>query len=117
MWLRKIILSASLAFTAVLAHSDNAMLGVWENKTNGDVTGVNLLDNENCEIFVERALKPRSTRKCKYEPFEDRHLIFLFNEHGSCNTEADFEMIYEPEAPLIHLLVGSADVVLHKVNN
>lgn len=111
------MLSAGLIFfgAANVNADTNDMLGIWEYQNNGDLTGIHLKDAENCEIFVERALKPRSTRTCKYEPFEDRFLIFLFNEHGACNSQADFQFIYDAEAPVIRLLAGGgSEVVLRK---
>ena len=91
------------------------MLGKWENLTKGDLVGLELQDREHCNLYIERALQKRTNRACKYEPFEDRFLIFLFNEHGVCGSEADFEFIYEPQAPLIRLVVSGSEMALQKI--
>lgn len=94
---------------------ENTPLGTWENLTSGDLVGLELKDGEHCNLYIERALQKRTDRMCKYEPFEDRFLIFLFNEHGVCNSEADFEFIYEPEAPLLRLIIGGSEIALQKI--
>ncbi len=96
------------------AHADGPR-GSWENATNGDIMGLTLIDGKQCSIYVERALQKRSVRACKYEPFEDRYLVFLVNEQGVCGSEADFEFVYEAQAPLIRLLVGQSEIILQQV--
>lgn len=94
---------------------DNSMLGTWENLTNGDLVGLTLAEGEQCTLYLEKVLQKRTIRTCKYEPFLDGFLIFLFNEHGVCGSEADFEFIYEPQAPLVRLIIGGSEVALRKV--
>lgn len=92
-------------------------IGTWENRTQGDLIGLLLNPEDACEIYVERALHKRSTRPCRYEKFGDRFQIFLVDANGHCDTSADFEFIFEPAAPLIHLQTGSEEVLLQKVQN
>jgi hypothetical protein len=116
MGLRRTFFIAALLGASFSAQAQNdALLGSWENLTQGDLVGLTLKDSEHCNLYLERALKPRTDRACKYEAFEDRYLIFLFNEHGVCNSEADFEFIHEPEAPLVRLIIGGSEVVLSRV--
>ncbi|MCR6653123.1 MAG: hypothetical protein NVV73_17280 [Cellvibrionaceae bacterium] len=96
---------------------DNPMLGTWENLTNGDLVGLTLTEGEQCTLYLEKVLQKRTIRTCKYEPFLDGFLIFLFNEHGVCGSEADFEFIYEPQAPLVRLIIGGSEVALRKVQS
>lgn len=110
-----LMLVALAGVVAELQAQDDSMIGAWENLTNGDLVGLELQDQEHCNLYIERALKPRTNRACKYEPFEDRFLIFLFNEHGVCNSEADFEFIYQPEAPLLRLMIGGSEIALQKI--
>src|SRR5688572_32885361 len=91
--------------------------GTWENRTQGDLIGLNLKPEEACEIYVERALQKRSTRACRYEKFADRFQIFLVDANGQCDTAADFEFIFEAEAPLIHLQTGNGEILLQKIQN
>lgn len=102
------------ALSATSAQAADSMIGLWENHTNGDITGLALKDQEHCEIYLERALQRRSTRACKYEAFQDRFLIFMINEHGLCNSEADFEFIFEAAAPLVRLVIGGSEMILQK---
>lgn len=113
----RFLLTASLIANAAIAQveADNNLLGHWENVTRGDLVGLELKDKEHCNLYIERALQQRTNRACKYEPFDDRFLIFLFNEQGVCNTEADFEFIYEPEAPLVRLLISGSEIALQKI--
>ncbi len=116
MVLRRIFFATALLGVSFLAQAQNdALLGNWENLTQGDLVGLTLTDSEHCNLYLERALKPRTDRACKYEAFEDRYLIFLVNEQGLCGTEADFEFIHEPEAPLLRLIIGGAEVMLRRV--
>jgi hypothetical protein len=114
--LRILLLLATLAGLSFESHAqDETLVGAWENITNGDLVGLELKDQEHCNLYIERALQKRTDRACKYEPFEDRFLIFLFNEHGVCNSEADFEFIYEPEAPLVRLIISGSEIALRKL--
>jgi len=116
MLLRISLLLAALAGVTGKVHAqEDTLIGTWENLTKGALVGLELKDPENCNLYIERALQKRSDRTCKYEPFEDRFLIFLFNEHGLCNSEADFEFIYEPQAPLLRLLIGGSEIALQKM--
>jgi hypothetical protein len=110
-----LLLALLVGITAKLHAQADTPIGTWENLTKGDLVGLELKDEENCNLYIERALAKRSNRTCRYEPFEDRFLLFLFNEHGVCNSEADFEFIYEPEAPLVRLIIGGSEVALQKI--
>lgn len=112
-----LLLILAVGASQTYAAGENSPAGTWENLTNGDLVGLELKDGEHCNLYIERALQKRSNRACKYEPFEDRFLIFLFNEHGVCNSEADFEFIYEPEAPLLRLIISGSEIVLRKITN
>jgi hypothetical protein len=91
------------------------LLGAWENRTQGDLVGLQLNTAETCELYLERALQKRSTRACRYEAFEDRYQIYLLDANGQCDTAADFEFIFEPGSPLIRLQTGNGEVLLQKV--
>lgn len=116
MLLRTFLLIAALVGASPTLHAQDHPIGAWENLTRGDLVGLELKDTENCNLYLERALGKRTDRRCRYEPFEDRYLIFLYNEQGVCNSDADFEFIYEPEAPLVRLVIAGSEVALQKVS-
>jgi hypothetical protein len=101
-------------FPAQAQAQEETLLGTWENLTQGDLVGLTFTDGEHCNLYLERALQKRTNRACRYEPFEDRFLIFLFNEHGVCGSEADFEFIYEPNLPLVRLIISGSEVALSR---
>lgn len=94
---------------------ETPLLGAWLNDTGGDRVGLDLRPKGECSLSIERALRNRSDRDCTYEPFEDRYLIFLMDDHGQCDGNADFEFIFHPELPLITLLVGSAQIYMNRL--
>lgn len=94
----------------------NPMYGVWSNNTRGDIVGIEIINQTECQLFIERLLKPRTIRACKYEAFEEVFLIFLVQENGLCGQEADFEFRYYPETTTIHLYTGHNPILLTKEN-
>lgn len=108
------LLTGLLLSCAHTKEAPNPMLGQWENLTHGGRVGLLLLNDGKCELTIERPLKKPSTRSCKYEPYNDRYLIFLMNPNGSCSFDPDFEFIFDSDAPLITLLVDQAEIFMNK---
>lgn len=102
-------------YGCVHKQKQNPMLGVWENTTNGDIVGIKLYGEDQCDIYIERAFQPRTVKACKFEPFEQQYVVFLVKEDGSCDANPDFEFAYEPSAPLIHLFVQGSPIGLSKI--
>lgn len=94
---------------------ETPLLGAWLNETGGDRVGLDLRPDGECSLSIERSLSKRSDRDCTYEPFEDRYLIFLMDDQGLCDGNADFEFIFHPDLPLITLLVGSAQIYMNRL--
>lgn len=105
------------AFFSSYTHSRAAepMLGSWQNVTQGDIVGLNLHAGGKCDIYIERAYQNRSIKACKYEPFEQRYVVFLVKPDGSCGNDPDFEFSFEPEAPLVHLFIQGSPIELSRV--
>lgn len=89
-------------------------VGTWINETNGDVVGVQLVSSEECNLFIERLLQPRSIRACKYERHDSGYALFLVGKDGLCGSEPDFQFYYDPQGPLIRLDIGGSELLLHK---
>ncbi len=108
----------AVSAAALPAQADNLeqpALGTWINETQGNAVGLELLTGEECNLFTERLLQPRSIRACKYETLEDgSYGIFLVGKDGLCGSEADFDFYYDHQAPLIRLNVGGTELLLHK---
>lgn len=95
---------------------EKALVGTWSSNIEGNIMGIEIRSDSSCDIFVERALKPRSIRRCRFEPFQDSYSVFLYNEHGACNFSPDFEFRFDASAPLIYFNVGSrSSIMLSKV--
>jgi hypothetical protein len=94
----------------------DSMLGTWENVTNGDRVALVLKANHQCDLLVERAFKQPSSRRCQFEKFQERFLLFLVKEDGLCGSNADFEFVYEESAPLIHFIVSDSEILMNKQN-
>lgn len=93
---------------------ETPLLGAWLNETGGDRVGLDLRPEGKCSLSIERSLGNRSDRDCTYEAFEDRYLIFLMDDQGLCDGNADFEFTFNPELPLITLIVGNAQIYMNR---
>lgn len=109
-----LLLLSSLGGSLSISAEPNALLGTWSNTTRGDLIGITLKEEGLCKFFIERALGSRSARDCTYETFEDRYVVFLLNEQGLCDSNPDFEFLFEPEVPLITLWFGRTEFFLGK---
>lgn len=109
------VLLAVFACGHTQSQAQEPMLGTWQNVTKGDVVGLNLHADGKCDIYIERAYQKRSVKACKYEPFEQRYLLFLVKGDGSCGNDPDFEFSFQPEAPLVHLFIQGSPIELSKV--
>lgn len=96
---------------------ETLLLGTWQNDSQGNRVGLDLRPEGECSLSIDRALGNRSDRKCTYEPFEDRYLIFLISDQGLCDGNADFEFIFNPDLPLITLIVGNAQIYMNRLQD
>lgn len=109
------ILPSVLSLCASVAAADS-MLGTWQNQTNGDIVGLTLDVNGHCQVSIERAYQNPIEKACKFEPFEQRFLIFLVKADGSCASDPDFEFSYDAQAPLVQLYIQGSAMILNKVD-
>ncbi len=109
------LILGALCSCANLKQPQDPMLGTWENLEHGDRVTLALKPEGLCAITVERALANPKQHSCKFEPYNDRFLIFLVKEDGLCGSEADFEFIYSPAEPLIDFIVNYHTITMQKV--
>lgn len=110
-----IVVFAPLYCLANAIDQTDHLLGTWENNVAGNKMRLSLQADGLCEISVERVLKPVKKKACKYEPFNNRYLIFLIKENGLCGDDASFEFSYDAAAPLIEFYIGSQTLLMNKV--
>lgn len=108
------VLALPFACSTTPKQPNNPMFGHWQNNTQGNLVGLRILSATDCELYIERAFKPRSTRQCKYEPYQDVQLLFLVGENGECGTSADYEFRFDSTTPQIDLLIGAQPIVMYK---
>lgn len=97
--------------------ADDPLFGTWQNHTNGDTVGLTLVENGDCQISIERAYQNPIEKACKYEPFEQRFLVFLVRSDGSCGSNPDFEFSFDAQAPLVQLYIQGSPMILNKVDS
>lgn len=97
--------------------AERPALGVWLNQTDGNTIGLELVSEQECNLFIEKLLQPRSSRACKYESGEGRSLVFLVGKDGTCGSEPDFEFSYDPVGPLMRFYIGASEVLLYQQAN
>ncbi len=111
-------LALAIAACAAIAQPPpgDPMLGRWVNSTDGHLIGIRLDADQNCELFVERFLQPRTERACRFERLEGtpRFLVFLKDKNGLCGNEANYEFDFEAQAPLLRFYIGGSTVVMYK---
>lgn len=100
--------------TVAQITTERPALGVWLNETDGNTMGLELTTEQECNVFIEKLLQPRSSRACKYEIAEGRSRVFLVGEDGTCGSEPDFEFDYDPVGPLVRFYIGANEILLHK---
>lgn len=94
----------------------SALHGQWANTTEGNLIGIRLDADNNCELFVERFLQPRTERGCRFELLEGtgRYLVFLKDKHGLCGNDANYEFDFDAEVPQLRFHIGGSTVVMYK---
>lgn len=90
--------------------------GLWVNNTEGNLIGIRLEAQNNCRLFVERFMQPRTERDCRFEPQDgtEKFLVFLKDKNGLCGNEANYEFTFEEQVPLLRFYIGGSVVVMYK---
>lgn len=109
-----LIVSLLLSAASATSTVNPVMLGEWKNETEGHLMGIHLQEDDNCTLYVERFLQPRSLRDCRYELFSSRYLVYLKDAQGKCDGEPDFEFTFHEHEPLLRFYVGGNEIVMHK---
>ena len=115
-WLTISLAVASPA-VAQAATEEQILMGEWRNETEGHLMGIHLDDGENCTLYVERFLQPRTIRDCRYEKYSSRYMVYLKDAQGECDCEPDFEFTFHEHEPLVRFYVGGSEIVMHRQAN